>query len=181
MNRADILNTARDCVTRDRAATHGEAEDNFAWIAGHWNWWLQDKLEPGASITPYDVAQMMVGFKQARAKGNPAFHDNAIDAVGYSALAGEIALRATERAATAPQAPSAAQDTRQPVSGLWAPNSYTALHAALIGSTGDTQDGALFPSGWTPETEDEHMNKIADERASGPFVSVSLDDLTTEG
>lgn len=112
MNRADILNTARDCVTRDRAATHGEAEDNFAWIAGHWNWWLQDKLEPGASITPYDVAQMMVGFKQARAKGNPAFHDNAIDAVGYSALAGEIgakqALRATERAAAAPQAASGA-------------------------------------------------------------------------
>ena len=117
MNRAAILDTARDCITRDRAATHGEAEENFSWIAGHWNWWLQDKLEPGASITPYDVAQMMVGFKQARAKGNPAFHDNAIDAVGYSALAGEIAAQqarsATERAATAPQAPSAAQDTPQ--------------------------------------------------------------------
>ena len=26
MNRAEILNTARDCVTRDRAATHGEAD-----------------------------------------------------------------------------------------------------------------------------------------------------------
>ena len=158
MNRADILNTARDCVTRDRAATHGEAEDNFTWIAGHWNWWLQDKLEPGASITPYDVAQMMVGFKQARAKGNPAFHDNAIDAVGYSALAGEIGAKqarsATERPATAPQAPSAAQDTRQPVPGVWALNSYTALHERLIGSTHDTQDGALFPSGWTPEMEE---------------------------
>ena len=121
MNRADILNTARDCVTRDRAATHGEAEDNFAWIASHWNWWLQDKLEPGASITPYDVAQMMVGFKQARAKGNPAHGDNFTDGCGYFALAGEIALRATERAATAPQADQTPNDTRQPTPGLYGP------------------------------------------------------------
>lgn len=91
------------------------------------------------------------------------------------------ARSATERPATAPQAPSAAQDTRQPVPGVWALNSYTALHESLIGSTGDTQDGALFPSGWTPEMEDEHLNQLADERASGPFVPVSLDDLTTEG
>ena len=123
MNRADILDEAARIVTVDRAATHGAAEDSFAWIAGHWNWWLQDKLEPGASITPYDVAQMMVGFKQARAKGNPAFHDNAIDAVGYSALAGEIGAKqarsATERAATAPQARSAPTDIGQPTPGLY--------------------------------------------------------------
>lgn len=125
MTRADILDAAKACITVDRAATHGAAEDNFAWIAGHCNWWLQDKLEPGASITPYDVAQMMVGFKQARAKGNPAFHDNAIDAVGYSALAGEIGAKqarsATERAATAPQAASPVADTRQPTPGLYGP------------------------------------------------------------
>lgn len=119
MTRADILDAAKACITVDRAATHGAAEDNFAWIAGHWNWWLQDKLEPGASITPYDVAQMMVGFKQARAKGNPAHGDNFTDGCGYFALAGEIALRATERAATAPQAASPAHDTRQPVPGLY--------------------------------------------------------------
>lgn len=91
--RAGILEEAARIVTRDRAATHGNAEDSFAWIAGHWNWWLQDKLEPGASITPYDVAQMMVGFKQARAKGNPAHMDSFFDQCGYSALAGEIAAK----------------------------------------------------------------------------------------
>lgn len=159
MNRAAILDTAKGYVTRDRAATHGDAEDSFAWIAGHWNWWLQDKLEPGASITPYDVAQMMVGFKQARAKGNPAHMDSHVDAAGYVAIAGEIAAKqarsATERLPTAPQAPSAAQDTRQPVPGVygaWCANSYTTLHHTLIGTT--TDDGDLFPSGWTPETED---------------------------
>ena len=93
MTRADILDAAKACITVDRAATHGAAEDSFAWIAGHWNWWLQDKLEPGASITPYDVAQMMVGFKQARAKGNPAHGDSFLDQCGYSALAGEIAAK----------------------------------------------------------------------------------------
>ena len=123
MTRADILDAAKACITVDRAATHGAAEENFAWIAGHWNWWLQDKLEPGASITPYDVAQMMVGFKQARAKGNPAFCDNAIDAVGYSALAGEIGAKqarsATERAATAPQAAPTYIEPAQPVPGVY--------------------------------------------------------------
>ncbi|WP_296223083.1 DUF6378 domain-containing protein, partial [uncultured Sphingomonas sp.] len=104
MTRADILDAAKACITVDRAATHGAAEDSFAWIAGHWNWWLQDKLEPGASITLYDVAQMMVGFKQARAKGNPAHGDNHVDAAGYVALAGEIAQRAAQDSATAPQA-----------------------------------------------------------------------------
>ena len=179
MTRADILDAAKACITVDRAATHGDAEDSFAWIAGHWNWWLQDKLMPGASITPYDVAQMMVGFKQARAKGNPAHGDNFTDGCGYFALAGEIVLRATERAAEGALGVSVTKGTRQPVPGVWAPNSYSALHAALIGPV--TDDGALFPSGWTPETEDERLNKIADERASGPFVSVSLDDLTREG
>lgn len=161
MTRADILDAAKACITVDRAATHGAAEDSFAWIAGHWSWWLQDKLEPGASITPYDVAQMMVGFKQARAKGNPAHMDSHCDAVGYAALAGEIALRATERAATAPQAAAGYIEPLQPAPGLyeakigtWHPNDYTDLRDTLIGPADDTQDGAgLFPSGWTPEHE----------------------------
>ena len=31
------------------------------------------------------------------------------------------------------------------------------------------------------DAEDVRLNTIADERASGPFVAVSLDDLTREG
>lgn len=156
MNRAAILDTARDCITRDRAATHGDAEDNFAWIAGHWNWWLQDKLMPGAALTPYDVAQMMVGFKQARAKGNPAHGDNPVDGCGYFAIAGEIGAKqarsATERPAGGPSAPSAPEDSRQPTPGVWEANCYTMLHARLVGPA--TDDGGLFPSGWTPEREE---------------------------
>lgn len=94
MKRAEILAEAERCITVDRAATHGDAEDNFALIGGHWTWWLQDKLRPGVMITAYDVAQMMVGFKQARAMGNPQHLDSHTDAIGYAALAGEIATEA---------------------------------------------------------------------------------------
>ena len=53
--------------------------------------------------------------------------------------------------AAAPPSPMLA--TKEGPQGTWHPNDYTALHERLIGSTGDTQDGALFPSGWTPEMD----------------------------
>ncbi len=93
MNRAKILDTAKATVTVDRAATHGNAEYSFGEIAGHWTWWLQSRLRPGEIIDAYDVAQMMVGFKQARGKVNRKHADNFVDQAGYSSLAGEIALR----------------------------------------------------------------------------------------
>lgn len=94
MTRSEILDTARQYVTADRAATHGDAEDNFSRIAGHWTWWLQDKLKAGHMVTAYDVAQMMAGFKQARGMTNPGHVDNAIDGAAYHALAGELATEA---------------------------------------------------------------------------------------
>jgi hypothetical protein len=90
MNRSEILDTAKQYVTVDRAATHGDAESNFGLIAGHWTWWLQDKLRPGMMLTEYDVANMMVGFKQSRMKSNPTHIDSAQDLCGYAAIAGEI-------------------------------------------------------------------------------------------
>lgn len=72
----------------------GDAENTFGLIAAHWTWWLQGKLTSGAVVTDYDVAQMMVGLKQARAKANPQHRDNYIDEVGYAAIAGELAANA---------------------------------------------------------------------------------------
>lgn len=93
MNRSKILEAAKEYVTKDRAATHGDAESNFGLIAGHWTWWLQDKLRPGVMITDYDVANMMVGFKQARMKSNRSHIDSAQDLCGYGAIAGELGAR----------------------------------------------------------------------------------------
>lgn len=84
MNRADILDTAKEYVTKDRAATHGDAESNFGLIAAYWSAHLNK------NIRPHDVAVMMTLLKLARMKSNPAHIDSAIDAAGYSALAGEI-------------------------------------------------------------------------------------------
>lgn len=86
--RQDILQAAQACITVDRAATHGEAEDSFALIAAYWTIWLGDRL--AVPLTALDVSMMMVGFKIARAQGNAAHIDNYVDLVGYAALAAEI-------------------------------------------------------------------------------------------
>lgn len=83
--RADILDTAKEYVTRDRAATHGDAEDTFASIASLWSAYL------GEEIGVTDVSLMMCLLKMARLKGNPPHLDSWIDIAGYAACGGEIA------------------------------------------------------------------------------------------
>ena len=86
MNRADILATASEYVTKDRAATHGDAEDNFRRIAELWNAYLGVD-----DITSIDVAVMLALLKVARIRSNPTHADNWIDIAGYAACGGEIA------------------------------------------------------------------------------------------
>jgi hypothetical protein len=88
MNRVEFLDTAKDCITRDRAATHGAAEQNFDAIARGWDWWLS--IRRVGPLTAYDTAMMMVIFKAARMAGNPSHGDSATDLAGYAALAGEL-------------------------------------------------------------------------------------------
>lgn len=86
MKRADILATASEYVTKDRAATHGDAEDNFRRIAELWNAYLGVD-----DITTIDVAVMLALLKVARIRSNPTHADNWIDIAGYAACGGEIA------------------------------------------------------------------------------------------
>ena len=86
MKRADILATASEYVTTDRAATHGDAEDNFRRIAELWNAYLGVD-----DITSIDVADMLALLKDARIRSNPNHADNWIDIAGYAACGGEIA------------------------------------------------------------------------------------------
>ena len=85
MTRSDILEAARQAVTVDRAATHGDMERNFTAIAAMWSAYLDHDIEP------HDVAAMMILLKVARIAGNPTHADNWIDAAGYAACGGEIA------------------------------------------------------------------------------------------
>lgn len=90
MSREEILDTAKRYVTKDRAASHGDAEDNFATIAALWSAYI------GRTLRSHDVAALMVLLKMARVRANPAHADNWVDSAGYSACGGEIAGRKKE-------------------------------------------------------------------------------------
>lgn len=85
MKRAEILDEAKEIVTKDRAADHGDLEDNFNTIAAYWSEHLN------VDITAVDVGLMMTLLKCARAKSNPTHMDNYRDGAGYMACAAECA------------------------------------------------------------------------------------------
>jgi ribosomal protein L20 len=89
MKRPEILDTAKQYVTKDRAADHGDMENNFRTIAEYWSTHL------GMAVTPDDVAVMMTLLKLARIKSNRKHLDNWIDGAGYLACGGEIASETT--------------------------------------------------------------------------------------
>ena len=85
MKRSEILDTAKQYVTADRAATHGDAEKTFGRIAAVWSARL------GVPITEAQVCILLADLKSCRAWGNPQHADNWVDLAGYAACGGEIA------------------------------------------------------------------------------------------
>lgn len=85
----DILKEAHDIVEGARNATHGEKERSFQVIANFWNTYLDGRKEQGP-ITAFDTAQLMVLLKIARSIQGARHKDHALDAAGYSAIAGEL-------------------------------------------------------------------------------------------
>lgn len=83
--RPEVLEKARDCVMRDRAATHGAVEESFSTLARIWSARL------GVTLTPEQVTIMMVDLKTVRAWKNPGHLDNWVDMAGYAACGGELA------------------------------------------------------------------------------------------
>ena len=92
LTRAEVLDTAKEYVTKDRASDHGDMEDNFKTIAIYWS------VHLGVEVLPHDVGTMMMLLKAARAKSNPKHSDNYIDAAGYAACAAELATEDKEGA-----------------------------------------------------------------------------------
>ena len=83
MKREEILSTASRLISKDRAATYGDAKESHQRIADLWAAYL------GVTITAKDVAALMVLLKISRSKGGKHV-DNWIDVAGYAALAGEM-------------------------------------------------------------------------------------------
>jgi len=93
VTRKSILSVASEIINKDRAATHGEAENSFQTIADYWSVYLSKEFHHSVKLTSLQVAQLMVLFKVARAHNNPQHLDNWVDQAGYTALAGEIAMK----------------------------------------------------------------------------------------
>lgn len=85
MTAPEILSTASAIVTGDRQAQYGAPEDNFARIAAMWSTYLE------TDVSPVQVAWMLVLLKVACAGSGAPHLDNAVDAAGYAALAGQMA------------------------------------------------------------------------------------------
>jgi len=88
--RERVLDAARQCVLKDRNATHGDPEDNFRDIAAFWTTYLQGRY-PGLQLQAYDVAAMMALVKISRIAISPQQADHWIDLAGYAACGGEVA------------------------------------------------------------------------------------------
>ena len=84
VTRGQVLDTAKEYVTKDRAADHGNMEDNFKTIGKYWS------VHLGINISATDVAVMMTLLKIARIKSNPSHPDNWVGACGYMSCGGEI-------------------------------------------------------------------------------------------
>ncbi len=88
MNRGELLDMAKQYVTKDRHNDHGDLEKNFDKIADLWNCYLD-----GSYISVADVGIMMALLKIARIRSNPKNIDNFVDGAGYLACSGELSSK----------------------------------------------------------------------------------------
>ena len=83
MNRADLLDLAKQTVTTERTGHYGKPEDTFGIISGFWSVYL------GVGISSDQVAMMMPLLKIARQKACPSKLDTYVDLAGYAACGAE--------------------------------------------------------------------------------------------
>ena len=94
----EVLETALDLVTGDRASAHGSIQENQENIARLWNGYVYNKDE----LTASDVANMMELMKVARRKTGAFNMDDYVDGAGYAAVAYECAEGEENNKETAP-------------------------------------------------------------------------------
>jgi len=81
--RQSITEEASAIVAGDRAADYGDVNESFARIASLWSTYT------GATVTPWDVAQMMILLKVSRAKTSKK-RDTLVDIIGYAECADKL-------------------------------------------------------------------------------------------
>lgn len=83
MKKTEILDKAKEIISKNRYKDENKGEDVFETIA---NLWSAYKEVP---FTKVDVCIMMALLKIARIKNNPKHDDSFIDLCGYAAIGGE--------------------------------------------------------------------------------------------
>jgi hypothetical protein len=83
--RVQLTQTAASLITGQRQEDYGPPVKNFQRIANLWNGHMETDI-----FTPRKVAELMLLLKMARTINSPT-EDSYVDAIGYAAIAGELA------------------------------------------------------------------------------------------
>ena len=97
VNRSEFLAKADELINGQRGVDYGDALENHQHIAGLWSYYLAMSGAAFGSLTPKDVALMMMLVKIARLS-HASTDDSWIDLCGYAALGGEFLHRDDESA-----------------------------------------------------------------------------------
>jgi len=85
MQRDQILDEAKALIGGDRAVQYGDSYDTHRRVGEAWSAILNVQ-----TISPGQVALMMIALKSIRASKNIEYMDSWIDICGYAALGGEM-------------------------------------------------------------------------------------------
>lgn len=83
-SRKASLTVIEGAVCKDRTATHGNPEDNFADIAAFWSIWISKRFGIHVQLDALDVAEMCALLKTARKLSNLTVLDHWDDGAGYN-------------------------------------------------------------------------------------------------
>ena len=82
----NCLLEANKVINGERQDEYGNPENSFQIIAEYWTTFLKHKYGLSTTLTPLDITNMMVLFKQARKIGQKHKRDNYVDSCGYEAI-----------------------------------------------------------------------------------------------
>lgn len=87
MKKEEFLDKAKELICGERNDTHGDAYTQLNNVAQLWTAYL------GIAIWPEQVAMCMALMKISRSKHGTRNLDDYLDLIGYSAIAGEMAVK----------------------------------------------------------------------------------------
>lgn len=97
MKRDQILDTAKELISGQRAKDYGDAYNNHTRISDGWNIIIRGAILSHGEVTPQHVILMMDWLKTSRLLETMDHDDSWVDKAGYVALGGEFSERNSVR------------------------------------------------------------------------------------